>query len=164
MSVRWRERERERENKNPCSDTQFKFQLSILFYFISLFSVFLFSFSPPSPLRCLLLPTVFPLWNFFHTSFTNCGSDQFPPPLYLFIYLFAVGLFLLVGPFLWRAGGGRRKDFEDEKCGATPFYGAWFDLKLCIFDDWRFDQTAEMEFPTTTRLIFITSRCRLKWV
>jgi len=26
-----------------------------------------------------------------------------------------------VGPFLWRAGGGRRKDFEDEKCGATPF-------------------------------------------
>jgi hypothetical protein len=72
----------------------------------------------------LLLPTVFPLWNFFHTSFTNCGSDQFPPPLYLFIYLFAVGLFLLVGPFLWRAGGGRRKDFEDEKCGATPFYGA----------------------------------------
>jgi hypothetical protein len=71
----------------------------------------------------LLLPTVSPLWNFFHTSFTNCGSNQFPPPLHLFVYLFAVGLFLLVGPFLWRAGGGRRKDFEDEKCGATPFCG-----------------------------------------
>jgi len=124
MSVRWRERERERTRTHAqCPDTQFKFQLSILFYFISLFSVFLFSFSPPSPLWCLLLPTVSPLWNFFHTSFTNCGSNQFPPPLHLFVYLFAVGLFLLVGPFIWRAGGGRRKDFEDEKCGATPFCG-----------------------------------------
>jgi hypothetical protein len=112
--------ERERENKNPCSDTQFKFQLSILFYFISLFSVFLFSFSPPFSPPVLVVANRFPFVELFSHILHQLWVRSVPSTT-LFIYLFAVGLFLLVGPFLWRAGGGRRKDFEDEKCGAMPF-------------------------------------------
>ena len=100
------ERERERERTRTPAQTHnsnFSFPSFSISFLFSLFSFLLFPpFSPP----VLVVANRFPFVELFSHILHHCGSNQFPPPLYLFIYLFTVGLFLLVGPFLWRSGGG----------------------------------------------------------
>ena len=114
------ERERERERTRTPAQTHnsnFSFPSFSISFLFSLF--FLFPFPPFSP-PVLVVANRFPFVELFSHILHQLWVRSVPSTT-LFIYLFAVGLFLLVGPFLWRAGGGRRKDFEDEKCGATPF-------------------------------------------